>query len=121
MNIDSILKLTVNSLKAAMPDAITVGQLKRSVKEYDAATLKTVEISSSTLNVEIIMDSITDEEIQASSILKTDLKLYVIGDKINEISYYDSVIVEGKSYKIFKLVDQVVGSKSAVWTIIARK
>lgn len=121
MNIDSILKLAVRTLKAAFPSAIYNGSISVVTKKFNPNTLVNEEVVTSSQNVEIITDTLTNEEIQASNLLATDLKVYIIGDKINDISFYSFVNFDGEVYKIKKIIDQRVGVKSALWTIACRK
>lgn len=121
MNLDSILKLAVRTLKASFPEAIYNGSISVVTTKYNPNTLMNEEVVTQSQNVEIITDTLTSEEIQASNLLASDLKVYVIGDKISNISFYSFIVFNGESYKIKKIIDQRVGSKSALWTIACRK
>ena len=121
MNIDSILNVAVRSIKSALPSAIYSGKILNIETVYNTITLNNDEISTSERDVEIISDTLTSEEIQASNLLSTDLKLYVIGDKLSDISFYEYIIFNNEKYKIKKKIDQLVGTKTALWTIACRK
>ncbi len=121
MNIQLILEKAIAAIKQKLPEAIYNGFLVSQITAFDPET--NTNTVSSTLNtpVEIIFDTLTQEEIQASTILETDLKMYVVGDKINDINFYQLIKANGKMYKILRKTDQVIGSKTALWTIIARQ
>lgn len=121
MNTDSILKLAVNTLKSTFPSAIYQGTISVVESQYNPVTLMNEDVATTSNPIEIIMDTLTSEEIQASNLLSTDLKLYVIGDKVDNIDFYSFIFFNNEKYKIKKLINQLVGSKTALWTIACRK
>lgn len=120
ITIDSILNIAIAAIKTNFPDGLYSGFLVSKHVEFNPLTNKSDQNIYKT-DVEVIMDSLTQTELQASGILVSDVKLYVIGKSVNDISFYDSVEYKGTVYKVFKIVESIVGSKTAIWTIIGRK
>lgn len=120
MTLDEILDLAVNTLKSNFPESIYSGFLVKDNKIFDPSTNSTTS-NVTQQSVEIILDNLTQDEIQASGIVASDLKMYIIANDIQNINFYDFILYKDSKYRIFKVIESVVGSKSAVWTIIGRK
>lgn len=120
INIDWILSTAINTLKSTMPEAIYSGFLISKNREFIASENETVSTETSK-PVEIIIDKMTSLEIQASGLLATDLKFHIIGDKNYDINFYQHISFNGSTYRFKQLVESLVGSKVAIWTIIATK
>lgn len=120
MNVDWILSTAIKAIKQQLPEAIYSGFLVNKQQEFDPTSNQVI---SNPVNqpVEIILDTLTQEEIQASGLLATDLKLYIIGDKSYDISFDKRIQYLSKEYRVKRVVESIVGSKIALWTIICRK
>lgn len=116
-----ILDTVVSKLKKTFPEAIFDAKLQVDNRQFDPATNTTTLLSNPKVNVEVIFDNLTQNEIQASELLLSDLKLYVIGDKTINIDYYEFIVICSDRYRIFKKLEHQVGDKTALWTIVARK
>lgn len=120
ISIDWVLNLAITTIKQQLPESIYSGFLVNKGRVFNAEQNETVDnITNSP--VEIILDKLTHEEIQASGLLSTDLKFYIIGDKLYDVSFYQHVLYNGREYKIKQLVESLVGSKTALWTIVCQK
>ncbi len=119
MTVDQILNLSISSLKKAMPEAIYQGSLVKTTRAFDASSSVARVIESDVTPVEIVFDSFTSEEINGTTIKSTDVKLIVIANEVKSIDFYDAIRVEGVDYKITRKIDTVVGSKNALFTIVA--
>lgn len=122
MNIDHILNLVISKLRQKFPDALYKGSLVKKTRAFNPST-NNVESTGPDVPVEIevIFDTFTDDEISSSGIRATDVKLYVIGGPIENIDFYDAVTIFDKSYSIAKVITSYVGSTAAVFTIAARR
>lgn len=120
ISIDWILNKAISTLKTQFPDAISAGFIVNQGREFDASS-NTVTKNIVKDDVEIIPEKITIEEIQASGFLASDLKLHIIGDKAYDVTYDKSIEYNGVIYRIKQIVETVVGSKKALWTIICQK
>lgn len=120
MNLDEILNLASNTLKANFPESIYSGFLVKENRVYNPSTNIATD-NPEQKPVEIILDNLTQDEIQASGIVSSDLKMYIIGNAINDINFYDFIIYKNSKYRIFRVIESIVGSESAIWTIICRK
>ncbi len=122
ISIDWILNKAISTLKTQFPDAISAGFIVNQGREFDASS-NSVTKNIVKSDVEIIPEKITIEEIQASGLLASDLKLHIIGDKAYDrmLTYDKSIEYNGVVYRIKQIVETVVGSKKALWTIICQK
>lgn len=120
ITIDWVLQTVIKTLKSQFPDAIGNGFVIDFNRVFDPTSNSTIDqiIKSP---VEIIPEKITSEEIQASGFLITDLKLHIIGDKAYDIKFDKSIEYLGKVYRTKQIVETVVGSRKALWTIICQK
>lgn len=116
-----LLDTLVSKLKKTFPEAIFDAELQVENRQFNPATNTTTILSHPKVNVEVIFDNLTQDEIQASELLVSDLKLYIVGDKTIDIDYYEFVVICNDRYRIFKKLENQVGDKTALWTIVARK
>ena len=119
MNIDKILALVVRTIKTSVPDAIYKGSLIKKTRAFDPSSSTMIEGIEVVTPAEIIFDVITAEEVIGTTIKYTDVKLHIIANDIKTIDFYQLVKVDSKEYKIKKLLTNVVGSKAALFTVIA--
>jgi hypothetical protein len=119
MTVDQILELAVASLKKAMPEAIYQGSLVKKTRAFDASSSVARLVDTDVTPVEIVFDSLSSEEINGTTIKTSDLKLIIIANAVKTIDFYDAVRVNGNDYKISKKIETIVGSKNALFTIIA--
>lgn len=119
MTVDQILDVAISSLKKAMPEAIYRGSLVKQTRAFDASSSTARVIDSEITSVEIVFDSFTSEEISGTTIKATDVKLIIIANDVKSIDFYNIVRVKGFDYLISRKVDTVVGSKNALFTVIA--
>lgn len=120
MTLDQILNLAIVNIRKQFPEALYSGKLVRNHKTFSPSTNTTLEILEEA-DVEIILDSLTVEEIQASGLLSTDLKFYVIGNSANSIGFYNYLMYNNEQYRLTKVIHSLVGSRSALWTVICQK
>lgn len=120
MNTDQILSTTVRSIKSAMPEAIYAGTLVKKETLFDSSSSVSRIIESVLTPVEIIFDSFKSEEILGSNILSTDVKLHVIANEVKDINFYTVVRVGNDDYTIKQKIEAVIGSKTALFTIVAQ-
>ncbi|QXO06651.1 hypothetical protein SEA_EFFIE_170 [Acinetobacter phage Effie] len=117
ISIDWVLSTAVSAIKSQFPEALSNGFIINEQGEFDPSTNRVVkDIVKST--VEIIPEKLTIEEIQASGLLQSDLKMYVIADKSYDISFNKLIECNSKIYRVKQIVESIVGSKVALWTII---
>lgn len=120
MNVDQILDLAIKSIKSALPEAIYQGSLVKQTRAFDASQSKARLIDDEVTPVEIIFDNFKYQEIIGSNILATDVKLMIIADVVTNIDFYQVVRVKNHDYTIKTKLDTVVGSKAALFTIVAQ-
>ena len=120
ISIDWVLATAVSTIKSQFPEALSNGFIINEQGEFDPSSNRVVKniIKSS---VEIIPEKLTTEEIQASGLLQSDLKMYVIADKSYDISFNKLIECNSKIYRVKQIVESIVGSKVALWTIICSK
>lgn len=117
---DWILDTAVSVIKQQWPEAIYSGFLVTKDRQFDPSTNNVAE-SVAKESVEIITEKLTVEEIQASGLLSTDLKMYIIGDKSYIVNFDKFIEFEQDSYRVKSIVETLTGSKRALWTIICQK
>jgi len=120
MKTDQILDIAVKSIKSAMPEAIFQGSLVKNTRAFNPST-NSVTLTPTTIDVEVIFDTFTSNEALGSSIKVTDLKLHIIANELTTLDFYSLVNARGGQFKIKQVIDSVVGTKSAIFTIIAEK
>ena len=120
MTVDQILNLAVKSIKAKMPEAIYQGSLVKQTNAFDAANSVARTIDEVVTPVEIVFDSFKSEELLGSNILSTNVKLIIIANEVKSIDFYSCVRIGLLNYTIKQLVESVVGSKVALFTIAAK-
>ena len=117
ISIDWVLSTAVSSVKSQFPEALSNGFIINEQGEFDPSKNRVVKaIVKNT--VEIIPEKLTIEEIQASGLLQSDLKMYIIADKSYDISFNKLIECNSKIYRVKQIVESIVGSKVALWTII---
>lgn len=119
MNVDQILAIAVKSIKSAMPEALYKGSLVKQTRAFNSSNSTTSVIDTVLTDVEIIFDGFTSEELVSSSVKNTDVKLHIIANNVSNIDFYDIIRANGFDYRIGKKLDIVVGSKTALFTIVA--
>lgn len=119
MNVDKLLDIAIKSIRKAMPEAIYEGLLINRKQAFDASTNCNREVDSDVTTAEIIFDSFKAEEILGTTVKSTDVKLHIIADKIKSIDFYTLVRVKGRDYRIKRTIETVIGSKAALFTIVA--
>lgn len=117
ISIDWVLSTAVSAIKSQFPEALSNGFIVNEQGEFDTSTNRVVKDTVKNA-VEIIPEKLTIEEIQASGLLQSDLKMYVIADKSYDISFNKLIECNSKIYRVKQIVESVVGSKVALWTII---
>lgn len=120
MTVDQMLDLAINSIKSSMPEAIYKGSLVRQTRAFDASTSKARLIDSDITPVEVVFDNFKYQEIIGSNILATDVKLIIIANEIQSIDFFTLVRIENKDYTIKSKLETVIGSKVALFTIVAQ-
>lgn len=118
MNVDSILRTAISAVKSAMPEAIYQGSLVKKTRAFNPSDSTTIEMDSVIKPAEIIFDTLTSEEIVGTTIKQSSIKMHIVADQIADIDFYQYVRVNSKDYKIARLIQSIVGSKTAVFTII---
>ncbi len=119
MTIDQILNIAVKSIKSAMPEALYKGSLVQQTRAFNASTSVNALVDSVITDVEVVFDNFTSEEVIGSTIMTTDVKLHIIANEVFNIDFYQIVRVRGADYKIKRKLEVVVGSKAALFTIVA--
>ena len=117
ISIDWVLSTAVSAIKSQFPEALSNGFIVNEQGEFDPSTNRVIKYTVKN-PVEIIPEKLTIEEIQASGLLQSDLKMYVIADKSYGISFNKLIECNSKIYRVKQIVESVVGSKVALWTII---
>lgn len=117
ISIDWVLSTAVSAIKSQFPEALSNGFIVNEQGEFDPFTNRVIKDAVKN-PVEIIPEKLTIEEIQASGLLQSDLKMYVIADKSYDISFNKLIECNSKIYRVKQIVESVVGSKVALWTII---
>ena len=112
-----VLSTAVSAIKSQFPEALSNGFIVNEQGEFDPFTNRVIKDTIKN-PVEIIPEKLTIEEIQASGLLQSDLKMYVIADKSYDISFNKLIECNSKIYRVKQIVESVVGSKVALWTII---
>lgn len=120
ISIDWVLSTAVSAIKSQFPEALSNGFIVNEQSEFDPSSNRVIKdiVKNS---VEIIPEKLTIEEIQASGLLQSDLKMYVIADKSYDISFNKLIECNSKIYRVKQIVESIVGSKVALWTIICSK
>ena len=117
ISIDWILLTAVSAIKSQFPEALSNGFIISEQGEFNPSTNRVVKDTVKT-TVEIIPEKLTIEEIQASGLLQSDLKMYVIADKSYIISFNKLIEYNSRVYRVKQIVESIVGSRVALWTII---
>lgn len=117
ISIDWVLSTAISAIKSQFPEALSNGFIVNEQGEFDTSTNRVIKDTVKN-PVEIIPEKLTIEEIQASGLLQSDLKMYVIADKSYDISFNKLIECNSKIYRVKQIVESVVGSKVALWTII---
>ncbi len=117
ISIDWVLSTAVSAIKSQFPEALSNGFIINEQGEFDPSTNRVVKDAVKT-TVEIIPEKLTIEEIQASGLLQSDLKMYVIADKSYIISFNKLIEYNSRVYRVKQIVESIVGSRVALWTII---
>ena len=117
ISIDWVLSTAVSAIKSQFPEALSNGFIINEQGEFDPSTNRVVKDTVKT-TVEIIPEKLTIEEIQASGLLQSDLKMYVIADKSYIISFNKLIEYNSRVYRVKQIVESIVGSRVALWTII---
>lgn len=117
ISIDWVLLTAVSAIKSQFPEALSNGFIINEQGEFDPSTNRVVKDTVKT-TVEIIPEKLTIEEIQASGLLQSDLKMYVIADKSYIISFNKLIEYNSRVYRVKQIVESIVGSRVALWTII---
>ena len=117
ISIDWVLSTAVSAIKSQFPEALSNGFIINEQGEFDPSTNRVVKDTVKTM-VEIIPEKLTIEEIQASGLLQSDLKMYVIADKSYIISFNKLIEYNSRVYRVKQIVESIVGSRVALWTII---
>ena len=117
ISIDWVLSTAVSAIKSQFPEALSNGFIINEQGEFDPSTNRVVKDTVKTA-VEIIPEKLTIEEIQASGLLQSDLKMYVIADKSYIISFNKLIEYNSRVYRVKQIVESIVGSRVALWTII---
>lgn len=122
MNADWIINTAIQTLRRVFPDAITHGFLVKDNRVFDPLTNTKKTAAPTKTPVEVIIDSFKTHEINGSTIRGTDLKIHIIADSVQDISYYERIeLSSGLTYVIGQLIEVAIGSRSAVFTITARR
>lgn len=119
MNIDLILDTAVKAIKSSAPDAIYQGSLIKETRAFNPSTRTNEVTVSAEVAVEIIFDAVTTEDVSGSNISDTIVKLYIIANEVDDINFYDIVRIKNRDYRISRKVENLVGSKVALFTILA--
>lgn len=119
MNVDSILAVSISALRRAMPEAIYQGSLVKQTRAFDSSSGSARIVKTDETPVEIVFDSFTSEEVNGTTIKATDVKIIIIANDVKSIDFYDLVRVNKTDYKIKRKVDTVIGSSSALFSIVA--
>ena len=117
ISIDWVLSTAVSAIKSQFPEALSNGFIINEQGEFDPSTNRVVKDTVKT-TVEIIPEKLTIEEIQASGLLQSDLKMYVIADKSYIISFNKLIEYNSRVYRVKQIVESIVGSRVALWIII---
>ena len=117
ISIDWVLSTAISAIKSQFPEALSNGFIINEQGEFDPSTNRVVKDTVKT-TVEIIPEKLTIEEIQASGLLQSDLKMYVIADKSYIISFNKLIEYNSRVYRVKQIVESIVGSRVALWTII---
>ena len=117
ISIDWVLSTAISAIKSQFPEALSNGFIINEQGEFNPSTNRVVKNTVKN-TVEIIPEKLTIEEIQASGLLQSDLKMYVIADKSYIISFNKLIECNSKIYRVKQIVESIVGSKVALWTII---
>ena len=117
ISIDWVLLTAISAIKSQFPEALSNGFIINEQGEFDPSTNRVVKDTVKT-TVEIIPEKLTIEEIQASGLLQSDLKMYVIADKSYIISFNKLIEYNSRVYRVKQIVESIVGSRVALWTII---
>ena len=117
ISIDWVLSTAVSAIKSQFPEALSNGFIINEQSEFDPSTNRVVKNITDNA-VEILTEKLTIEEIQASGLLQSDLKIYVIADKSYDISFNKLIECNSKIYRVKQIVESIVGSRVALWTII---
>ena len=117
ISIDWVLSTAVSAIKSQFPEALSNGFIINEQGEFDPSTNRVVKDTVKT-TVEIIPEKLTIEEIQASGLLQSDLKMYVIADKSYIISFNKLIEHNSRVYRVKQIVESIVGSRVALWTIV---
>ena len=117
ISIDWVLLTAVSAIKSQFPEALSNGFIISEQGEFDPSTNRVVKDTVKT-TVEIIPEKLTIEEIQASGLLQSDLKMYVIADKSYIISFNKLIEYNSRVYRVKQIVESIVGSRVALWTIV---
>ena len=117
ISIDWVLLTAVSAIKSQFPEALSNGFIISEQGEFNPSTNRAVKDTVKT-TVEIIPEKLTIEEIQASGLLQSDLKMYVIADKSYIISFNKLIEYNSRVYRVKQIVESIVGSRVALWTII---
>ena len=117
---DAIIDLVISNLKKSFPDALKDGFLISNDLSFNPSS-NTVNDNKTQIPVYIVSETLTSQEIQASTLLNNDLKIHVLSNEVLDISFYDSVLFNNIEYKIFMKTDYLIGYKRCLWTLICRK
>lgn len=117
ISIDWLLLTAVSAIKSQFPEALSNGFIISERGEFNPSTNRVVKDTVKT-TVEIIPEKLTIEEIQASGLLQSDLKMYVIADKSYIISFNKLIEYNSRVYRVKQIVESIVGSRVALWTIV---
>ena len=117
ISIDWLLLTAVSAIKSQFPEALSNGFIINEQGKFNPSTNRVIKDIVKNA-VEIIPEKLTIEEIQASGLLQSDLKMYIIADKSYDISFNNLIECNSKIYRVKQIVESIVGSRVALWTII---
>lgn len=121
MNSDQIVKIARKSILATIPGVLQKCFILKTINQFDTTTQKASDFVISKIDCECIQENITDDEIQASKILSTDLKLHVLNHLKIDIDYYNKIEIDSVRYTIIKTLKYNFGKNNPIITIYARK
>lgn len=122
MTLDKIVQLVVKSLKTAFPAAIAQGFIVHETSAVNPATNRVEVTSSHRTSVEMIFDTFKTEEVNGTTILQTDVKLYIIADRVKSLDWYSRIeTTDGRVLRLVSVVEAHVGYGTALFTVVARK
>lgn len=121
MNSDYIVAIARKSILSVIPDVLQPCSILKTENQFNAATQKSQDVVLDLVQCECIPENITDDEIQASKILSTDLKFHILNHLKIDIDYYNKIQINSVTYTIIKTLKYNFGQDIPIITLYVRK